>query len=80
MQRILIVDDDKSIRYSLRRIFEEHYLVMTAQNGEEAISLFQQNLPDLIIMDIRMPGQNGIDLLKEMRAKDPKSLVIVMTA
>jgi len=35
MQRILIVDDDKSIRYSLKRIFEEHYLVMTAQNGEE---------------------------------------------
>jgi len=80
MQRILIVDDDKSIRYSLKRIFEEYYLVMTAQNGEEAISLFQQNSPDLIIMDIRMPGQNGIDLLKEMKAKDPKSLVIVMTA
>ncbi len=80
MQRILIVDDDKSIRYSLKRIFEEYYLVMTAQNGEEAISLFQQNSPDLIIMDIRMPGQNGIDLLKEMKANDPKSLVIVMTA
>jgi len=80
MQRILIVDDDKSIRYSLKRIFEEYYLVMTAQNGEEAISLFQQNSPDLIIMDIRMPGQNGIDLLKEMKVKDPKSLVIVMTA
>ncbi len=80
MERILIVDDDKAIRYSLKRIFEEHYLVMTAQNGEEAISLFQQNSPDLIIMDIRMPGQNGIDLLKEMKAKDPKSLVIVMTA
>lgn len=80
MQSILIVDDDKSIRYSLKRIFEEHYLVLTAQNGEEALALFQQNSPDLIIMDIRMPGQSGIELLKEMRSRDPKSLAILMTA
>jgi len=80
MQNILIVDDDKSIRYSLKRMLEENYPVMTAGNGEEALSLIRQNPPDLIIMDIKMPGRSGIEILKEVKSIDPKSLVIIMTA
>jgi nitrogen regulation protein NR(I) len=80
MQTILIVDDDKSIRYSLKRMMEEKYSVLTAPNGEEALDRVKESSPDLIIMDIRMPGRNGIDVLKEIKSLDPKSLVIIMTA
>lgn len=80
MQTILIVDDDKSIRYSLKRMMEGKFSVITAQNGEEASNRFKEDLPDLVIMDIKMPGRNGIDVLKEIKSVDPKSLVIIMTA
>ena len=80
METILIVDDDKSIRYSLKRIMEGKYSIVTAQNGEEALDRVKESPPDLIIMDIKMPGRSGIDVLKEMRSIDPKSLVILMTA
>jgi len=80
METILIVDDDKSIRYSLKRMMEEKYSILTAQNGEEALDRVKENSPDLIIMDIKMPGRNGIDVLKEIKSIDPKSLVIIMTA
>jgi len=77
---ILIVDDDKSIRYSLKRMLEEKYSILTAQNGNEALERVKESSPDLIIMDIKMPGRNGIDVLKEIKLVDPKSLVIIMTA
>ncbi len=77
---ILIVDDDKAIRYSLKRMLEEKYSILTAQNGNEALDRVKESSPDLIIMDIKMPGRNGIDVLKEIKLIDPKSLVIIMTA
>jgi two-component system nitrogen regulation response regulator GlnG len=80
METILIVDDDKSIRYSLKRMMEEKYSIRTAQNGEEALNQIRSNPPDLILMDIKMPGRNGIDVLKDIKSIDPKSLVILMTA
>jgi nitrogen regulation protein NR(I) len=80
MQTILIVDDDKSIRYSLKRMMEEKYSILTAQNGEEALERVKESSPDLILMDIKMPGRSGIDVLREIKLIDPKSLVIIMTA
>ncbi|MGB9628796.1 MAG: sigma-54-dependent transcriptional regulator [Thermodesulfobacteriota bacterium] len=80
MQTILIVDDDKSIRYSLKRVLEDQFLIRTAQSGEEALDRFRENPPDLVIMDIKMSGRSGLEVLKEMRRIDPKSLVILMTA
>jgi DNA-binding NtrC family response regulator len=80
METILIVDDDKSIRYSLKRMLEENFSILTAQNGEEALKRLREDSPDLIIMDIKMPGRSGIEVLKEVKSIDPKSLVILMTA
>lgn len=80
MQTVLVVDDDKSIRYSLKRMLEEKYSVFTAGNGEEALQQIKASSPDLIIMDIKMPGRSGIEILKEIKKIDPKSLVILMTA
>jgi nitrogen regulation protein NR(I) len=80
MQTILIVDDDKSIRYSLKRMLEGSFAILTAQNGEEALQRVRENSPDLILMDIKMPGQSGMEALKEIKRIDPKTLVIMMTA
>jgi nitrogen regulation protein NR(I) len=80
VQTILIVDDEKSIRYSLKRMMEGKYSILTAQNGEEALDRVKESSPDLIIMDIKMPGRSGIDVLREIKSIDPKSLVIIMTA
>jgi nitrogen regulation protein NR(I) len=80
MQTILIVDDDQSIRYSLKRVMEGKYAILTASNGEEALNRVKESSPDLTIMDIKMPGRSGIEVLKEIKSIDPKSLVIIMTA
>ena len=81
MDKILIVDDDASMRYSLNRMLEsQSFLVSLAKNGVEALELFDQEKPDLVIMDIRMPGQSGLEVLKEIKERDPKALVILMTA
>ena len=81
MERILIVDDDQSMRYSLSRMLEGQGLQLSlAKNGAEALERFEQDRPDLVVMDIRMPGQSGLEVLREIRDRDPKALVILMTA
>ncbi|NOX97379.1 MAG: sigma-54-dependent Fis family transcriptional regulator [Nitrospirae bacterium] len=78
---ILIVDDDKSLRYSLERMFEERDMtVITARNGEEALERLGETLPDLVVMDVKMPGMGGLEVLREMRKIYPKLLVIIITA
>src|SRR4030043_2433863 len=61
-------------------MMEEKYSILTAQNGKEALEQVKENSPDLIIMDIKMPGRSGLEILKEIKLIDPKSLVIIMTA
>ena len=81
MDKVLIVDDDPSMRYSLTRMLEGQGLKVTpAKNGAEAISQFFADSPDLVVMDIKMPGQSGLDVLRQIKEKDPKALVILMTA
>lgn len=81
MEKILIVDDDKNIRYSLKRMFEDKgKSVITAKNGKEALDILDKEMPELVVMDIMMPGMNGLQALKEMRKDWPKLLVIIMTA
>jgi putative two-component system response regulator len=77
---ILVVDDELGPRESLRMILRDDYRVETAGNGKEAISLINNNDFDLIILDIRMPEINGIDLLKVIREKTPATEVIMVTA
>jgi nitrogen regulation protein NR(I) len=80
-ERILVVDDDKNIRYSLKRMFEEKKLeVMEAKNGQEAVAYIQDRDVDLVLMDVRMPGITGLEVLKEIRKSNPKLLIIMMTA
>ncbi|MDX2225711.1 MAG: sigma-54 dependent transcriptional regulator [Verrucomicrobiae bacterium] len=80
-QRILIIDDEKDVQYSFKRIFEkEPFELETASSGEEGIALIKKAAPDLVIMDIRMGGSNGLEALQQIRKFDTRLPIIMMTA
>ena len=73
MSRILIVDDSPTELYSLRSTLEKRgYQVLTAENGADGIALAVEELPDLVLMDIVMPGLNGFQATRQL-TKDPKT-------
>ena len=79
--RILIVDDEDNVRRMLTTAFSlQGHETFCASNGEEALHLFSDMSPNVVLMDIRMPEMNGIDALKAMRAQQPRIPVILMTA
>lgn len=82
MARILIVDDDASVRYSLRRLFSTKgdHDVETARSAEECLVKLEEFAPDVVIMDIRMPGMTGLEALTRIKEIDPKLPVIIATA
>jgi len=81
MGAILIVDDDPRLRQSFEKLLAaEGHTVWTAPDGETALSQVKANSPDMVIMDIRMPGMSGLDTFKAMHQIDPKLPVIIMTA
>ncbi|MBU1091132.1 MAG: response regulator [Candidatus Omnitrophica bacterium] len=72
MNRILVVDDDQGIRDLIKeRLEKSKYKVITAASGQEALILYKTNRPDLIMLDIAMPGIDGYQTAEELR-KDPK--------
>jgi len=80
MLKILIVDDELSVRDSLRMIFKKDYEVITAGSAEEALRKTRGEEPDLILLDIIMPGTDGMEVLKEVRASQPLVPVVMLTA
>ncbi len=82
MNTLLVVDDEKSVRYSFERIFEKYYSVITAEDGNTALRVLDDNINniDVIFLDVRMPGLNGIEVLKMIKEKIKNIPVIVMTA
>ena len=80
LAKILIVEDELSMRQLLEYIFGQQYCVSTAKDGKEARELLAQNTFEIIIQDMRLPDIDGIDLLKEIRKKYPASIIIVITA
>jgi DNA-binding NtrC family response regulator len=78
---ILIVDDEAEIRESLQTLLElEGYEVETAANGEEGLSKLGEQPFDLVLLDLALPGRNGIELLPEIRSLDAQLPVIIITA
>ncbi len=78
---ILVVDDEESIRFLYREELEdEGYRVITASDGEEALRKVRKDKPDLITLDIRMPGMDGIEVLHRIRDMDKEIPVIMSTA
>lgn len=80
-ERILIVDDEPDTIMILQdRLEMDNYIVTTASDGNEALALIDQELPDLVLLDIQMPGINGIEILAHLRQAYPGLLVIMLTA
>jgi two-component system nitrogen regulation response regulator GlnG len=81
MNKLLLIDDEEDVRYSFQRIFDSPEIELsTASSGEEGIKAIPKIKPDLVLMDVRMGGMNGLETLRKIRASNPKLLVILMTA
>ncbi|MDD2541822.1 MAG: sigma-54-dependent Fis family transcriptional regulator, partial [Desulfuromonadaceae bacterium] len=77
---ILIIDDEKDIRTALAGILEdEGYQVLTAESGAEGIECARQELPDLILLDIWMPGMDGLETLEKLKEQLPQITVIMIS-
>jgi DNA-binding NtrC family response regulator len=77
---ILIVDDDRLLQNALTNILGEQYHTLIAGSGEEALQLIESNSVDLVLLDIRLPGMDGMEALQQIKARDRDLLVIMMTA
>lgn len=77
---ILIVDDEFSVRESLRMILKPRYEVHTAADGKEALHCIQKDKIDLVTLDLKMPGLSGIEVLREIKKKYADVEVIVISA
>jgi nitrogen regulation protein NR(I) len=81
MSKLLLIDDETDVQYSFQRIFDSPEIELTtASSGEEGLKLIPKVKPDLVLMDIRMGGINGLETLRRIRQMDSKLLVILMTA
>ena len=78
---ILIVDDESRVTSALRRVLAyEGYTVATAADGESALALARTRLPDLVILDIMLPGINGLEVCRRLRAAGDEVAVLMLTA
>jgi DNA-binding response OmpR family regulator len=80
-EKILVIDDEPFFCEVLCEILqEEGYQVALATSGIEALSTYRDYLPDKVLLDIRMPGKNGLEVLRELKAIDPEVCVIMVSA
>jgi signal transduction histidine kinase/DNA-binding NarL/FixJ family response regulator len=78
-ESILVVDDELGPRESMRMILKPYYNVITADNGETALNVIKENPIDIVILDLKMPGLNGLEVLKEIRNFSPDTETIIVT-
>src|SRR6266404_7702207 len=77
---LLVVDDEEGPRQSLRVVFKDEYDILLAGDGASAIELAQNNRVDVAVLDIRMAGMSGIEVLERLKYVDPAIEVVMMTA
>jgi DNA-binding NarL/FixJ family response regulator len=83
MSQILIVEDNAPFRQSLREMLCEQFPTMSveeAQDGEDALGKLETLSPRLVFMDIKLPGQSGLEVTKTIKARYPKVRVIILTS
>lgn len=81
MSTVLIVDDDPQLRQSFEKLLKgEGHTVRTAPTGEAGLAMVREQAPDLLIMDVRLPGMNGLEAFKLIHGIEPKLPAIIMTA
>jgi two-component system response regulator RegA len=77
---LLVVDDDATLRERLAVAFRRRgYEVRTAGDHDQAIALAQQDSPEFAVVDLRMPGPSGLELIRDLKAIDPETRIVVLT-
>lgn len=79
-EAILIVDDEKSTRDGLARALGRQYEILLAENGQRALDLLSDRAVDLVLIDLRMPGMDGLTLMQRILARSPQPVCILLTA
>lgn len=79
MAKVLIVDDDETIRETLYELLNETYICQTAETAERALARLEADEYDLVLTDISMPGLSGLELLGQVRQKFPNMPVIIVS-
>ncbi|ASR49621.1 response regulator [Paenibacillus kribbensis] len=80
-KKVLIVDDQNGIRILLMEVFgSEGYETFQAANGKIALEIVEKEPPDLVLLDMKIPGMDGLEILKHLKAMNPDIKVIMMTA
>ena len=82
MLRVLLVEDNQTFREVFRNNLAAHFsglIIDEAANGEEALEKIRKDAPDLIFMDIRLPGKNGLQLTQEIKRSHPKMVIAFLT-
>jgi len=77
---LMIVDDEPGVRESVRYVFQQTFRVEEVSSGQEAIEKVKEYGPEVVLLDILMPGKDGVEVLKEIKAVRPESEVIMLTA
>ncbi|MFH0769277.1 MAG: response regulator [Chloroflexota bacterium] len=78
-KKLLVADDEPSIRSMVRKIFEREYVVLEAKSGKEAVDLALHHIPDIILMDVMMPEVDGLTALNSIRNnKRGSSIPVIM--
>lgn len=80
METILVIDDEKATLSMFRLFLEAYgYRVLTAENGSEGLAVFKRERPRIVLSGIKMPGIDGLEVLRQVRRIDPQTAVILIT-
>src|SRR5690349_13710497 len=81
MQKILIIDDDEGVCYSMaRQLSSDDRRVTAVQTPDAGFEALRGEDPDLILLDVKIPGADGLDILKQIRKQRSRQMVVIMTA
>jgi len=80
LKRVLVVDDDQGILDSFEALLGDRYDLVKAENGYKALRILENDPPNLIFLDIKMPGIDGIDILRRLRKEKREVEVVIITA
>lgn len=80
--KVLLVDDNALTRYTIKSLLDKlgHEVVAEAEDGPSAVKYFRELRPDVVFLDLILPGRSGVEVLEDLRAVDPAARVVVVTA